>query len=405
MLDVPMKRCLGHTARARFVCCSSRNYATAVSSTSPSQASASTSRQSPIPNPSAYAVFDRNAKKLQKNRAIRRSKELSRLTDYVKDEVAGNLVDRLMDIKKRYPTVVDFGSGAGHIVKHLDSEITTKVVMCDSSDLLHRDADVEYDVEVERLPIQEEDFSPHTLAPDSQDAVLSNLALHWVNDLPGTLIQIRHTLREDGVFIGALLGGETLFELRTALQLAELEREGGISPRVSPMTDSRSMSSLLSRAGFNLPAVDVDEVRINYPSIFELVEDLRAMGESNAIAIRRSFLKRDTLLAADAIYKALHGNPDGTIPATFQVIFSIGWKPSASQPKPLARGSAKTSLKDALSGHEDPETPSDKPEGLPSADDAGETPLAPDDSEGGRGSDAGGDESSISPSTPPSRST
>lgn len=102
---------------------------------------------------------------------------------------------------------------------------------------------------------------------------------------------------------------------------------------LNDFTDSRSMSSLLSRAGFNLPAVDVDEVRINYPSIFELVEDLRAMGESNAIAIRRSFLKRDTLLAADAIYKALHGNPDGTIPATFQVIFSIGWKPSASQPK------------------------------------------------------------------------
>ena len=108
------------------------------------------------------------------------------------------------------------------------------------------------------------------------------------------------------------------------------------------------MSSLLSRAGFNLPAVDVDEVTINYPSIFELIDDLRFMGESNAVSLRRPHLRRDTLVAADAIYRALHGNEDGTIPATFQVVYAIGWKPSASQPKPLARGSAKTSLKEAL---------------------------------------------------------
>lgn len=233
-------------------------------------------------------------------------------------------------------------------------------------------------VDVERILLDEESFCPEPLQPDSQDVIMSNLALHWVNDLPGTLIQIRQILKEDGVFIGALLGGESLFELRTSLQLAELEREGGISPRVSPMTgaspsrpcmipsvemlirsvacaDSRSMSSLLSRAGFNLPAVDVDEVTIHYPSIFELMDDLRGMGESNAVSLRRPHLSRDTLLAADAIYRALHGNEDGTLPATFQVIFAIGWKPAASQPKPLKRGTAKTSLKEAL-GEGKPET-------------------------------------------------
>ena len=115
------------------------------------------------------------------------------------------------------------------------------------------------------------------------------------------------------------------------------------------------MSSLLSRAGFNLPAVDVDDVTIHYPSIFELVDDLRGMGESNAVSMRRPHLSRDTLLAADAIYRALHGNEDGTLPATFQVIFAIGWKPAASQPKPLKRGTAKTSLKEAL-GEGKPET-------------------------------------------------
>ncbi|KAK9899973.1 S-adenosyl-L-methionine-dependent methyltransferase [Cystobasidium minutum MCA 4210] len=344
----------GRAGRSTFSV-QARSYATPISAASSSSSSSTTSSSSSgsstsnIPNPSAYAVFDRATKIKQKNRAVQRDVEHSRLTDYVKDEVAANLVERLLDIKKRYPVIVDFGSGAGHIVKHLDREITQKVIMCDSAqDLLYRDSEEEYDVDVERIVLDEENFSPHTLKPDSQDVIMSNLALHWVNDLPGTLIQIRHTLKEDGAFIGALLGGDTLFELRTALQLAELEREGGISPRVSPMTDSRSMSSLLSRAGFNLPAVDVDEITINYPSIFELIDDLRFMGESNAVGMRRTHLKRDTLLAADAIYRALHGNEDGTIPATFQIIFAIGWKPAASQPKPLKRGSAKTSLKEAL---------------------------------------------------------
>lgn len=109
----------------------------------------------------------------------------------------------------------------------------------------------------------------------------------------------------------------------------------GIAPSAAKVSepDSQSMSSLLGRAGFNLPAVDVDEMTINYPSIFELIDDLRAMGESNAVALRRHTLKRDTLIAADAIYQALHGNADGTIPATFQIIYSIGWKPSPTQPK------------------------------------------------------------------------
>lgn len=150
------------------------------------------------------------------------------------------------------------------------------------------------------------------------------------------------------MFIGAMLGGETLFELRTALQLAEVEREGGISIRVSPMTDTRDVSNLLSRAGFTMTTVDVDEVKVGYPSIFELVEDLRDMGNSNAVVERRAFLKRDSLVAASAIYKALHGLEDGTIPATFQIIYMIGWRPAPNQPKPLQRASGTTKLADIL---------------------------------------------------------
>lgn len=220
--------------------------------------------------------------------------------------------------------------------------------------------------------------------------VLSAGSLHWTNDLLGTLIQVRRMLKPDGAFIGAMSGGDTLFELRTSLQLAETEREGGVSPRVSPMADSRDMASLLTRAGFTLPTVDVDELTVRYPSSMELMTDLRQMGESNAVAGRRPQLRRDTLLASVAIYEALHKEgprkfrtPDGQVhdiggtggdgeqsnkvelvdeqgfkeeaitegvPATFNTIYMIGWAPSDTQRKPLARGSAKTNLKDVLEG-------------------------------------------------------
>jgi len=162
------------------------------------------------------------------------------------------------------------------------------------------------------------------------------------------LVQIKEALLPDGLFLGAMFGGDTLFELRTALQLAETDREGGISPHVSPMTDTKDISNLLGRAGFTLLTVDTDDVRVGYPSMWELIEDLQDMGEGNAIVGRRHFMHRDTLAAASAIYKELYGNEDGSIPATFQIIYMIGWKPSSSQPKPLERGSAKTNLKDVL---------------------------------------------------------
>ncbi|RIB18144.1 hypothetical protein C2G38_1371073 [Gigaspora rosea] len=151
-----------------------------------------------------------------------------------------------------------------------------------------------------------------------------------------------------GVFLASMFSGDTLFELRTSMQLAELEREHGVSPRVSPMIDIRDVGSLLSRSGFALTTIDVDDIIVNYPTMFELMIDLKAMGESNSVLARRPFLKRDTLLAASAIYKELHGKPDNTIPATFQIVYFIGWKPDISQSKPKPRGSAKMSLKDVL---------------------------------------------------------
>jgi len=212
---------------------------------------------------------------------------------------------------------------------------------------LHRDSDEEFKVDIERKVIDEEDVLK-VLEPNSQEAIVSCLSLHWVNDLPGALMRIKNALKPDGVFLAAMFGGDTLFELRTSLQVAEVEREGGISPHVSPMTDTRDVSNLLGRAGFTLLTIDIDEVKVSYPSMWELMEDLGDMGEQNAVLKRRHIIHRDTLVAASAIYQALHGMEDGSIPATFQIIYFIGWKPSPTQPKPLERGSAETNLKDVL---------------------------------------------------------
>ncbi|GBE80109.1 S-adenosyl-L-methionine-dependent methyltransferase [Sparassis latifolia] len=323
-------------------CCSTtfkRSYASVSSSSSPI-------------NPNTvrpFQVFDRNAKRLQKDRAASREDGVrSRIVDYVRDEVADRMIERLLDIKRKFNTILDLGSGPGHFSRLLEYETTNKVVMLESSEkLLHRDPDTEFDVEVKRIYADEEDLLK-VVEPNSQEAIVSCLSLHWVNDLPGILIQIKEALQPDGVFMAALFGGDTLFELRTALQLAEVEREGGISPHVSPMTDSRDMSNLLGRAGFTLLTVDVDEVKVAYPSMWELMDDLRDMGESNAVIGRRNFIHRDTLTAASAIYKELHGHENGSVPATFQIIYVIGWKPAPTQPKPLERGTGRTSLKEVL---------------------------------------------------------
>jgi len=186
-------------------------------------------------------------------------------------------------------------------------------------------------------------------APNSFDLVLSSLSLHWINDLPGVLTQINRLLKPDCPFVGAMLGGDTLFELRTSLQLAEQERRGGISPRVSPLADVRDVGGLLQRAGFQLLTVDVDDIIVDYPSTFALMEDLQAMGEGNAVIGREmGAIGKDVLLANEAIYRELHGNEDGSIPATFRIIYMIGWHESADQAKPLKRGTGEVNLKDIL---------------------------------------------------------
>ena len=178
--------------------------------------------------------------------------------------------------------------------------------------------------------------------------------MHWVNDLPSLLAQANTILKPDCPFMAVMFGGDTLFELRTSLQLADLERRGGVSPHVSPLADVRDIGGLLTKAGFKLLTVDVEDIVVDYPDTFALMTDLQAMGENNAILRRQSGpISRDVLLANEAIYRALHAEEGREgIPATFRLIYMIGWKEGEGQAKPLERGSGELNLKDILGGGE-----------------------------------------------------
>lgn len=205
------------------------------------------------------------------------------------------------------------------------------------------------------------------LAPPSQgglfesntfDAVISCGSLHWINDLPAVLSGINRVLKPDSPFLCAMFGGDTLYELRTSLQLAGMDRLGGVSPHVSPLADVRDMGGLLQRAGYRLITIDIDDIIVDYEDVFALVKDLQAMGEANAVLGRRKSLaglNKDVLIGLEGIYKELHGGAgDGGsgggagIPATFRIIYMIGWKEGLGQQQPLKRGSGEVNLKDIL---------------------------------------------------------
>jgi NADH dehydrogenase [ubiquinone] 1 alpha subcomplex assembly factor 5 len=294
-------------------------------------------------------VFDRRAVRRHRDRAAARLSS----HDFLLREVAARLAERLDDMTRRFPLVLDLGCHDGVLGRALlenggHGGIET-LVQADLSPAMAGRAGAPgrpaLAADEEALPFAEASF----------DAVLSLLSLHWVNDLPGALLQARRALRPDGLFLAALLGGETLKELRLALIQAEAELEGGAGPRVSPFADVRDLGALLQRAGFALPVADVDDIAVSYPDAFRLMADLRGMGEANALVDRRrGFSRRATLLRAAALYAERHAGADGRLSASFQVIYLTAWAPHRSQPRPLAPGSAKTRLAAALETEERP---------------------------------------------------
>ncbi len=187
------------------------------------------------------------------------------------------------------------------------------------------------------------------LQEDAHDLVIHALSLHWANDPVGQLIQCRRTLRPDGLFIAATLGGRTLEELRSCLGQTEVGLTGGLSPRVVPMGEIRDYGALLQRAGFALPVADSLLLRAEYKDTFHLMHDLRHMGETNALTARHRVSAPKNLFAeTEKLYRKNFATEQGGVFASFETIFLTGWAPDASQQQPLRPGSAKSRLSDAL---------------------------------------------------------
>ncbi|HEY0832812.1 MAG TPA: methyltransferase domain-containing protein [Azospirillum sp.] len=295
--------------------------------------------------PDTMTVFDRALVRRRRDRAA--ASPAFAEHSFLFEEIGERIADRLHDVTRGFPTALDLGGHDGVMRRALSGPhglqkgIET-LVSCDLSPEFARRAGA---------PAVAADEEALPFAPASFDLVVSNLSLHWVNDLPGALVQVRHALKPDGFFCAAMLGGETLVELRRCLMDAELAVSGGASPRVSPFADVRDVGGLLQRAGFALPVVDSDTITVTYADALALMRDLRGMGESNAVLARRTVpARREMLFMAAALYAERFAEPDGRIPATFQVLYLAAWAPHESQQQPARPGSATVPLSEALKG-------------------------------------------------------
>lgn len=290
---------------------------------------------------SSYPVlFDRKLLRARRARALRLG-----AADFLLENVAAELADRLAAVTRTFDLVADIGTPGSAVRRVLrERNLAGRIVAFDSLPP-QRPADDAVIADEEALPFAE------AVLP----LAVSALSLQFVNDLPGTLIQIRRALKPDGLFLGAMAGGDTLTELRQAFAAAEAEREGGVSPRVSPFADVRDLGGLLQRAGFALPVADSDRLTVRYPHVFGLMHDLRRMGATNVLnERRRQPLRRATLLRMAQIYAERFSDPDGRVRATFEIVWLSGWAPHESQQQPLRPGSARSRLADALGVRERP---------------------------------------------------
>jgi SAM-dependent methyltransferase len=282
-------------------------------------------------------VFDR---RLLGRRRTRAAAGLAGV-DFLIRAVAERLAERVTDVRRRFPLALELGCHTGQLAVALGASgpVETLVQADLAPAMLRRAQGLRVAADEELLPFGAGRF----------DLVLSCFSLHWVNDLPGTLLQIGRVLKPDGLFLAALPGGATLVELREALMRAELELEGGAGLRVAPAVDLRDAGGLLQRAGLALPIVDLETIQVTYDHPLKLIQELRAMGEAGAlVAQHRRPLRRATLLRACEIYRDLFADGAGRVPATFQILMLSGWRPGPDQPQPLRRGSGRVDLARAL---------------------------------------------------------
>jgi SAM-dependent methyltransferase len=275
---------------------------------------------------SGPTIFDRSLLRARQQRARALGAET-----FLLDRVAAELGERLAAVLRKFERAADIGTPTDAVQRELTGKVGSIGHIEIGDDEVVRALDA------------------------SLNLAVSALALQFVNDLPGVLVQIRRALKPDGLLLAAMIGGESLTELRQAFAQAESEIEGGLSPRVAPFADIRDLGGLLQRAGFALPVIDSERVTVRYSSVFNLMHDLRRMGATNALAERRRKpLRRTTLLRMAEIYGERFADPDGRLRATFEIVWLSGWAPDPSQQKPLKPGSAKRRLADALNTKEIP---------------------------------------------------
>jgi SAM-dependent methyltransferase len=275
------------------------------------------------PNPNiAPVLFDRALLRARRSRALG-----SGPATFLLDRVAEDMAERLQAVLREFKNAADVGTPGDQVRNALRGRVDR----------------------IARIELPDRESEPLAFEAESLDLVVSALALQFVNDLPGVLAQIRRALKPDGLLLAAMIGGDTLTELRQSFAAAEAECEGGLSPRVAPFADLRDVGALLQRAGFALPVTDVDRVVVRYTDAFALMQDLRRMGATNILVERRRTpTRRATMLRMAQIYGERFADPDTRIRATFDVIWLSGWSPHESQQQPLRPGSAKASLADAV---------------------------------------------------------
>jgi SAM-dependent methyltransferase len=282
-------------------------------------------------------VFDRRLLRTRRARAA----ALGPVT-FLLDRVATDLAERLAAVVRQFDLAVDLGTPGDAVRRAIAGQVGT-MVAAEPQAAGAGGPGLRVAADEEALPFRD----------GSLDLVVSALALQLVNDLPGALVQIRRALKPDGLLLAALLGGDSLTELREAFAAAEAEVEGGVSPRVAPFADLRDLGALLQRTGFALPVIDADRLTVRYASPFQLMHDLRRMGAGNVLAERRRTpLRRATLKRMAEIYGERFADADGRVRATFEIIYLSGWAPHESQQQPLKPGSAKARLADALGAKE-----------------------------------------------------
>ena len=283
-------------------------------------------------------IFDRKLLRVRQSRARAQGP-----ATFLLDRAATELGERLSAVMRRFELAVDLGTPTDAVRRALAASGKVGAIITAAHPLDRDGSFLCVAADEEALPF----------ADGSLDLVVSVLALQFVNDLPGTLVQIRRALKPDGLMLAALIGGESLTELREMIAVAETEVEGGVSPRVAPFADVRQLGALLQRAGFALPVIDSERLVVRYDSMFALVRDLRHMGATNVLVERqRRPLKRATVERMAQLYAERFADADGRLRASFEIIWLSGWAPHESQQKPLKPGSAAQRLSDALKTQE-----------------------------------------------------